>query len=76
MTSLKSMSGHTFGVHDDVVHCSIDRRTMLANQRGERRIGPSLMHKQMYKNRAMDNNTSPIEDLFMASTPNLCPRAA
>jgi hypothetical protein len=47
-----STSGQTFGVHDNVAHCSISRKTMLANQRGERRIAPSLMHEQMYKNRA------------------------
>jgi hypothetical protein len=58
-----STSGQTFGVHDNVAHCSISRKTMLANQRGE-------------KSCAMDNNTSPIEDLFMVSAPILCPTAA
>jgi hypothetical protein len=46
------MSGHTFGVHDDVAHCSIGFKTMLANQRGGRRKTPSRMHEQMYKNHA------------------------
>jgi hypothetical protein len=49
---IDSMSGHTFEVHDDVAHCSIGRKTMLASHRGERRIAPSSMYEQMYKNRA------------------------
>ena len=38
-------------MQDDVVHGSIGRKIMLANQRGERRIVPSCMHEYALRKR-------------------------